>query len=103
MDGIERWLEMTEIARLSSQEIIERMRTLTGWRIQDDRLIKDFRFENFMAAIAFVNQVAAVAEAEGHHPDLFVGWGRVSLSLTTHSAGGLTAKDFDLAALIERL
>ncbi len=94
---------MTETARLSSQEIIERMRTLTGWRIQDDRLIKDFRFENFMAAIAFVNQVAAVAEAEGHHPDLFVGWGRVSLSLTTHSAGGLTAKDFDLAALIERL
>jgi len=56
-----------------------------------------------MGAVRFVDRIAPLAESEGHHPDLRVSWGRVVVELTTHSAGGLTAKDFKLASLIEKL
>ena len=76
---------------------------LPGWRIVDGKqLSKSFVFPDFAAALAFVNRVGEVAEAEGHHPDLHLAWGRVDAVTWTHSAGGLTESDFVLAAKIDR-
>ena len=67
------------------------------------RLVKTFRFQDFLQAVGFVNAIAPVAEAEGHHPDLHVRWGEVRVILWTHAVGGLTENDFILAAKIEQL
>lgn len=67
------------------------------------KLQREFRFPNFRDAFAFTAKLALLAEAEGHHPDLELGWGRVAVSLTTHAAGGLTDNDFIMAAKIDRL
>src|SRR6266511_974539 len=67
------------------------------------RLRRELRFRNFRDAFGFTARVALLAEAEGHHPDLELGWGRVAVALTTHAAGGLTDNDFILAAKIDRL
>lgn len=75
---------------------------LDGWEIGDGpRLVKHWRFDDFATALSFVNRIGAIAEAEGHHPDLALGWGRVSVELWTHAAGGLTENDFVLAARID--
>lgn len=74
-----------------------------GWRIAGAQLEKEFRFPDFARALAFVNAIGAEAEAMNHHPDLELGWGRVRVTLTTHDAGGITAKDHALAAKIEAL
>jgi 4a-hydroxytetrahydrobiopterin dehydratase len=67
------------------------------------RLRRELSFRNFRDAFGFAARVALLAEAEGHHPDLELGWGRVAVALTTHAAGGLTDNDFILAAKIDRL
>jgi 4a-hydroxytetrahydrobiopterin dehydratase len=67
------------------------------------RLRRELRFRNFRDAFGFTARVALLAEAEGHHPDLELGWGRVAVALTTHAAGGPTDNDFILAAKIDRL
>jgi 4a-hydroxytetrahydrobiopterin dehydratase len=67
------------------------------------KLQRELRFPNFRDAFGFTAKVALLAEAEGHHPDLEVGWGRVAVALTTHSAGGLTDNDFIMAAKIDKL
>ena len=72
-----------------------------GWRIvEDHHLEKEFTFPDFAQALAFVNRVGAVAEEVGHHPDIYLGWGKVRLQIWTHTANGLTGKDFDLAGRI---
>ena len=74
------------------------------WKVEDGkRLTKAFKFKNFLEAVAFVNIITPVAEAEGHHPDLHVRWGEVRVILWTHAAGGLTENDFILAAKIDQL
>jgi 4a-hydroxytetrahydrobiopterin dehydratase len=74
----------------------------SGWDNQDGaRLVKTFRFPDFVQALAFVNRIGRIAEAEGHHPDLLLSWGKVRVELTTHDAGGVTEKDFSLAAKID--
>ncbi len=80
---------------------------LAGWSAaaaQDGsrRLVKEYRFPDFRQALAFVNRVGEVAEKEGHHPDIELGWGRVKLTLWTHSIGGLSENDFILAAKADR-
>ena len=90
-------------SKLSQDEIADRLRSLRDWEIKDGKLTKAFSLVDFMAAVGFVDRIAPIAEAEGHHPDLQVGWGRVVVQLTTHDAGGLTAKDFKLASLIDKL
>ena len=92
-----------QVARLSSEEVADRLSQLSGWKVEDSKLSKAFAFDDFMGAVDFVNRVARVAEAEGHHPDLLVSWGRVVVQLTTHSAGGLTSYDFKLAGLIDQV
>ncbi|HVW19565.1 MAG TPA: 4a-hydroxytetrahydrobiopterin dehydratase [Solirubrobacteraceae bacterium] len=75
-----------------------------GWRHEDDALVRDYELKDFAAAIWFVDRVAEVAEAHGHHPDILVhGWNQVRLTLSTHSAGGVTEADHALAAAIDEL
>jgi 4a-hydroxytetrahydrobiopterin dehydratase len=88
---------------LSAQEASSRLAALPGWLITDGILTRTFVFNDFVAALAFVNRVGEAAEAAGHHPDIDIRWNRVRLALVTHDAGGLTTKDFDLAAVAERL
>jgi 4a-hydroxytetrahydrobiopterin dehydratase len=89
---------------LDDQAIDERLGALEGWRREGDEIVTDRKQPDFAAAIAFVNAVAAAAEAANHHPDILVhGWNNVRLSVTNHSAGGLTQADIDLAATIDAL
>ncbi len=75
-----------------------------GWEQDGDALVRDLEFADFAAAMAFANRVADVAEAANHHPDILVhGWNRVRLTLSTHSAGGLTDADHALARQIDDL
>jgi 4a-hydroxytetrahydrobiopterin dehydratase len=69
----------------------------------NQRLRREFKFPNFRDAFGFVARVALVAESEGHHPDIELGWGRAQFELTTHAASGLTRNDFVMAAKIDRL
>jgi 4a-hydroxytetrahydrobiopterin dehydratase len=73
------------------------------WERQGDELAKTVRRADFAGALAFVNDVGALAEAANHHPDIDIRWDTVTLRLTTHSAGGLTRRDLDLAGAIDRL
>lgn len=75
-----------------------------GWRVVDGHhLEKAFEFEDWTAAVDFVDRVASLADAEGHHPDLHLSWGRVGVEIWTHAVDGLTENDFILAAKIEEL
>ncbi|HEX6511771.1 MAG TPA: 4a-hydroxytetrahydrobiopterin dehydratase [Chloroflexota bacterium] len=75
-----------------------------GWELEGDKeLVKAFSFKNFVQAVDFVNAITPVAEQEGHHPDLEVGWGKVRVHLRTHTIDGLSDNDFILAAKIDQL
>ena len=87
---------------LTTEEALSRLAKLSGWQIESGELVKTFQFKDFLAALHFVNQVGDAAEAAGHHPDIDIRYSRVRLSLVTHSVGGLTAKDFDLARQADR-
>ena len=79
---------------------------LDGWRLVSGeplKIARDLRFKNFARAMEFVNDVAGLAEAEGHHPDFCVSWNRVNLELVTHSIHGLSENDFIMAAKINEL
>jgi 4a-hydroxytetrahydrobiopterin dehydratase len=89
-------------ALLSPDEVSRRLAVLPGWQLDGKRIQKQFRFADFREAIAFVNRVADLAELEDHHPDILIHYREVTLVLWTHVAGGLTERDFKLAADIER-
>jgi 4a-hydroxytetrahydrobiopterin dehydratase len=90
---------------LSDSEVERRLPGVPLWQVGEERVIaRELAFANFADAIAFVNRVAEAAELANHHPDILVhGWNKVRLTLSTHSAGGLTDADFRLAAEIDRL
>jgi 4a-hydroxytetrahydrobiopterin dehydratase len=88
---------------LSSEEIARRLAALDGWLLKGKTIEKKCRFADFREAIAFVNRVADLAEVEDHHPDILVHYREVTLVLWTHAAGGLTERDFKLAADIDRV
>ena|SRR5205085_7857923 len=96
-----------KLMKLSEEQINERLPQISGWSRNGDWLTRDFKFENFKSAMAFVNRVADEAEAMDHHPDILIhGWNNVRLSVSTHSqapAGGLTEKDFNLAERVNQL
>jgi 4a-hydroxytetrahydrobiopterin dehydratase len=79
---------------------------LASWQVEEAhghrQLVREFRTGDFVRAVDFVNRITPIAEAEGHHPDLLVMWGRVRVQLWTHVAGGLTQNDFVLAARIDQ-
>ena len=87
--------------RLGEQEIEGRLADLSGWGREGDAIRKEYRFAGFEEAVTFVNRVARLAEAADHHPDIDIRYDRVLLALSTHSAGGLTKRDFDLAERID--
>jgi 4a-hydroxytetrahydrobiopterin dehydratase len=88
---------------LSEDEIGSRLAS-SEWVRDGDEIVRDWKFEDFAEAMAFVNQVADVAELANHHPDILVhGWNKVKLSLTNHSAGGLTEPDFEMAKKLDQL
>ena len=75
-----------------------------GWQvINTHHLEKEFTFKNFREALAFTNKVGALAEEQGHHPDIYLAWGRVKITIWTHKIDGLTESDFIMAAKIDRL
>jgi len=90
--------------RLEDQEIRDRLDELQGWREEDNVIAQCFTFADFRTALGFVMRVGECAEQADHHPDIRMhDWNKVTVSLTTHSEGGLTEKDFQLAAEITRL
>jgi 4a-hydroxytetrahydrobiopterin dehydratase len=89
---------------LEADQIAPLLAQINGWEVENDRrLVKTYRFKNFVEAVAFVNAVTPVAEEEGHHPDLYVSWGKVRVLLWTHKIDGLTESDFILAAKLDRV
>jgi 4a-hydroxytetrahydrobiopterin dehydratase len=88
---------------LSDEEIRDRMKDIKGWELVDGKLRREFRFDGFVSAFSFMTAVALVAERANHHPEWSNVYDRVTIDLTTHDAGGLTAKDFSLAAAAGRL
>jgi 4a-hydroxytetrahydrobiopterin dehydratase len=92
---------MTEL--LSEDVIVSRLDD-SRWQRQGDEIVREWQLEDFAEAMAFVNRVAELAEETNHHPDILVhGWNKVRLSLTNHSAGGLTEADFEMAAKLDDL
>ena len=88
---------------LTQMEIDERLGSLDGWRHDGSYIVKELAFPSFKAAMEFVNRVADVSEEIDHHPNMTIVYTRVSLSITTHSEGGITHRDFRLAGLINGL
>ena len=91
------------MAKLSRDEVDQRMKDLRGWTLQGDEIVKHYTLGDFVAAIAFVNRIAPEAEAADHHPDILINYKRVTLTYSTHSEGGLTDKDFTGAAMADRV
>ena len=92
---------------LPTQEIDRLIKQLEGWAVVETdghlQLTKTFRFKGFMPGVALVNEIARIAEAEAHHPDLHLSYGSLRVELWTHVAGGLTENDFVLAARIDQI
>lgn len=88
---------------LKAAEIKTALKSVPGWKRRGKTILRTFEFKDFVAAMKFVNKVAKLAEKAWHHPDIDVRWNQVTLTLSTHSEGGLTTKDFELAAKCSRL
>ena len=87
---------------LSEQEIKSRLVSVPDWQIESGELVRTFLFKDFRASLAFVNKVGEIAEKAGHHPDIDIRYNKVRLALVTHDAGGISQKDFDLAAAADK-
>jgi 4a-hydroxytetrahydrobiopterin dehydratase len=91
------------MALLSEEEIAQRLSD-TAWGRDGDEIAREWKFDDFAAAVRFVNKVAEASEEANHHPDILLhGWNKVRLSLMTHSEGGLTENDFKMAARYDEL
>jgi len=86
--------------RLTDEQVQERLAQLPGWKLQGAAIRRVYEFKDFVAAMAFVNELAVLAEEAGHHPDIDIRYNKVTLGLTTHDAGGLTENDAKMAAQI---
>ncbi len=91
------------VAAFSRPHAEEMLEQLSGWSLSGDAesISKTFKFKNFIAAMGFANDITPIAEDEGHHPDLHISWGKVTVELTTHAIGGLSENDFIMAAKID--
>ena len=93
-----------ETPKLTTEEIAELHQQIPAWEVVlGHHLRQTFRFDDFAGALRFVNRIGEVAEAEGHHPDIALAWGRVEVEIWTHAIDGLSEADFILAAKIDRL
>lgn len=93
------------VPRLAGAELARMARELNGgWQmVNDHHLEKEYKFKDFRGALAFTNKVGELAEAQGHHPDIYLTWGKVKLTIWTHKVDGLTESDFILAAKADKL
>jgi 4a-hydroxytetrahydrobiopterin dehydratase len=91
------------MALLGSNEIEAKLADLDGWERQGDAIVKSFERGDFVGSVRFVDSLVEPAEAMGHHPDVAISWATVTVTISTHSEGGLTAADFELARKIEAL
>jgi 4a-hydroxytetrahydrobiopterin dehydratase len=91
------------MAVLTDDEIDRRLGDAEGWERDGDALRKEFKFDDFKGSVDFVNRLTPVAEEMNHHPDLSISWNTVTVSLSTHSEGGITENDFELASRIDPL
>jgi 4a-hydroxytetrahydrobiopterin dehydratase len=91
------------MALLSDSEIEARLGGLSGWERQGEAIVKVFERGDFVGSVKFVDALVEPAEAMGHHPDLEISWDKVTVSLSSHSEGGLTAADFELAEKIDAI
>ncbi len=94
---------MSRPSLLPAESVASRLAELPGWRLEADALRRDFVFADFAEAFAFMTRVALAAEKMDHHPDWSNVWNRVSVSLSTHDAGGVTELDVRLAGLMDRM
>jgi len=88
---------------LEDQEIEKQLAELEGWEREGEAIAKTFKLDDFVASVEFVRKLVEPAEEMGHHPDLTISWNKVLVSITTHSEGGLTENDFELAKRIDAL
>ena len=93
---------MKPSTKLSPAEITEHLKRLSAWRLENGAIVRDYQTDGWPTTLMLVNAIGFVAEAADHHPDLAVSWGKVQVKLWTHSAGGVTASDMELATLIEQ-
>jgi 4a-hydroxytetrahydrobiopterin dehydratase len=91
------------MGELNPQQVSAALRETPQWTKQSPAISRTYEFKDFSAALQFVNEVGRLAEAAWHHPDIDIRWNKVTLTLSTHSEGGLTPKDFDLAKQIDAL
>lgn len=91
------------MALLSDKQIVQKLRSVKGWKRNGDKIFRTHVAKDFVRAMGFVQSVALLAEKADHHPDIDIRWNKVTLVLSTHSEGGLTEKDFFLAAQINSL
>jgi 4a-hydroxytetrahydrobiopterin dehydratase len=91
------------MGRLGTDEIAARLNQLSGWECREESIVKSFGRGDFVGSVKFVDALVAPAEEMGHHPDLKISWDTVTVTISTHSEGGLTAADFELAARIDAL
>ena len=89
------------MAKASEAEVVEKLKSLEGWKLEGKSISKKYELPSFLDAIRFVNKVAGLAEEADHHPDIVINYRRVTLTLSTHSEDGITQKDFDLAKKID--
>ena len=89
--------------KLDDQQLQQALTGLPNWKLDAGKLVRDWTFKDFVAAMAFVNKVADAAEAAGHHPDIDIRYNRVRLGLVTHDAGGITVNDTKMAATLDVL
>ncbi|HBS28082.1 MAG TPA: 4a-hydroxytetrahydrobiopterin dehydratase [Phycisphaerales bacterium] len=92
---------MPAITKLSEGEIKDRLDALPEWSESGGVIQRTFQFKDFVASMRFVNRIAELAEQRQHHPDILVRWNKVTLSLSTHDAGGISERDFDFARLAD--
>jgi len=91
------------MARLEQNEIEQRLSALEGWAREGETIVKRFSCGDFVGSVGLVNRLMPIAEEMNHHPDLAISWSTVTVTLATHSEGGLTAADFELASRIDAL
>jgi 4a-hydroxytetrahydrobiopterin dehydratase len=93
----------TTMALLSDDDIEARLDRLPGWRREGDSITRELKFDDFQGSVDFVNRITPPAEEMNHHPDIVISWNKVTLTLSSHSEGGLTENDFELATRIDSL
>jgi 4a-hydroxytetrahydrobiopterin dehydratase len=91
------------MALLDENDIHEKLESLEGWELEGDAIVREFKLDDFVGSVKFVDSLVSPAEEMGHHPDVAISWNTVRVTVSTHSEGGLTAADFELADRINAL